>query len=162
MGSLYDERAQDCVQGADMNLGKLLALLAVVGLAMGGMVAWDAMRPKGVAQGAEVGERASSSSTFAEIPLPDGVPARGVVVFTPENCPSEAAQRARRLMGRLSDHNVPYSQTSHAEFSNLTSQEQADRVTSVMNGPIPIVYVNGRAKANPTPEEVVAEYRRGG
>ena len=31
---------------------------------------------------------------------------------------------------------------------------------AVMNGPIPIVYVDGRAKANPTPEEVVAEYRR--
>ncbi len=144
-----------------MNLGKLLALLAVVGLAMAGMVAWDVMKPKGVVPGAR-GDRVSSSSTFAAIPLPDGVPARGVVVFTLENCPSEAAQRARRLMGRLSDHNVPYRQTSHAEFSNLTSQEQADRVTEVMNGPIPIVYVNGRAKANPTPEEVIAEYGRGG
>jgi hypothetical protein len=144
-----------------MNLGKLLALLAVVGLAMAGVVAWDVMKPKSSAQGAG-GDRVFSSSTFAEIPLPDGVPARGVVVFTPENCPSEAAQRARRLMGRLSDHNVPYSQTSHAEFSNLASQEQADRVTEVMNGPIPIVYVNGRAKANPTPEEVIAEYGRGG
>jgi hypothetical protein len=26
---------------------------------------------------------------------------------------------------------------------------------------VSVVYVNGRAKANPTPEEVVAEYRRG-
>jgi hypothetical protein len=34
-------------------------------------------------------------------------------------------------------------------------------VLSVMNGPVPVVFVNGKAKANPTPEEVVAEYRGG-
>lgn len=32
---------------------------------------------------------------------------------------------------------------------------------TLTNGPVPVVYVNGRAKANPTPEEVVSEYRRG-
>lgn len=145
-----------------MNLGKLWAVLAIVGLAMAGVVAWDVLAPKGALPNAVVGDRMSLSSTFAEIPLPDGVPAQGVVIFTPQNCPSDAAQRARRLMGRLSGHGVPYRQTDSAQFSTLNSQEEADRVTAVMNGPIPIVYVNGRAKANPTPEEVLAEYRRGG
>ncbi|HJR74367.1 MAG TPA: hypothetical protein VJ806_12085 [Luteimonas sp.] len=145
-----------------MNTWKLLAVLALAGLSMAGLVVWDAMKPKSATSAAIDGQGAASPSTFAEIPLPDGVPAKGVVIFTPQNCPSEAAQRARRLMGRLSDHGVPYRQTDSAEFSSLTSQEQADRVTAVMNGDIPIVYVNGRAKANPTPEEVIAEYRRGG
>ena len=33
---------------------------------------------------------------------------------------------------------------------------------AVMNGPIPVVYVNGKAKANPKPEEVEAQYRLAG
>lgn len=143
---------------------KVVNVLAVVGLAVGGLLAWDAFKPKEGMQGVvdRIGQRAAPSSTFAEIPLPDGVQGRGVVVFTPQNCPSEAAERARRLMRRLSADGVPYRQTDSAEFSSLTTQEEANRVMAVMNGPIPIVYVNGRAKANPTPEEVVAEYRRDG
>lgn len=98
---------------------------------------------------------------FAAIPLPDGVSSQGVVIFAPENCPSEAAQRARQLAGHLSAQRIPYRETGSANFSSLSSQDEANRVMSVMNGPVPVVYVNGRAKANPTPEEVVDEYRRG-
>jgi hypothetical protein len=32
------------------------------------------------------------------------------------------------------------------------------RLNSVMNGELPIVFVNGRGKANPTLEEVIAEF----
>jgi hypothetical protein len=35
----------------------------------------------------------------------------------------------------------------------------ANRVTSVMNGELPIVFVHGKAKSNPTLDEVAAEYR---
>jgi hypothetical protein len=82
-------------------------------------------------------------------------------VFAPENCPSEAAQRARQLGGTLSAQNIPYRETSSANFSAPSSQEEAARVMAVMNGPVPIVYVDTRARANPTAEEAVAEYRRG-
>lgn len=142
----------------------VLKTLAVVGLAIGGYVAWDLYKPEGGVQAVidGAGQRGAGPGGFVEMPLPDGVSARGVVVFTPRNCPSEAAQRARRLMSRLSSENVPYRQTDSAEFSNIVSQEQADQVIAVMEGPIPVVYVNGRAKANPSAEEVLAEYRSGG
>lgn len=144
----------------------VLKTLAVVGVAIGGLVLWDAFKPEGGLKA--VMESAASQASgaqggagdFASIPLPDGMSAQGVVIFAPPNCPSEAAQRARRLMAQLSAERIPYRETSLAEFSSLTSQDEASRVMAVMNGPIPIVFVNGRAKANPPPEAVVAEYRR--
>ena len=64
-------------------------------------------------------------------------------------------------MRHLSKHGVAYVRTDSANFNSLTSQDEASRVMSVMNGPVPIVYVNGKAKANPAPQEVVAEFRGG-
>jgi hypothetical protein len=145
----------------------VLKTLAVVGVVIGGLVAWDAFKPEGGLKAvvdhidAKASQGTDGAGGFAAIPLPDGVSAHGVVIFAPENCPSEAAQRARRLASHLSAERIPYRETSRANFSTLASQAEANRVMSVMNGPVPVVYVNGRAKANPTPEEVVAEYRRG-
>lgn len=146
-----------------MNVVKTLAFVGVV---ICGVLAWDAFKPEGGMRDVIDGVRGQAQTgrgdgSFVELPLPDGVAARGVVIFAPENCPSEAAQRARHLARTLSARNIPYRETSSANFSALSSQEEVARVTAVMEGPIPIVYVNGRAKANPTVEEVVAEYRRG-
>jgi hypothetical protein len=100
-----------------------------------------------------------SEQGFRSIPLPDGVSARGIVVFAPKHCTSDAARRTEDLIRHLSRHGVAYARTDSANFNNLASQADASRVMSVMNGPVPIVYVNGKAKANPTPQEVVAELR---
>lgn len=145
----------------------VLKTMTVVGVVIGGLVLWDAFKPEGGLRavvdtvGAKASRGTGGAGEFAAIPLPDGVSAQGVVIFAPENCPSEAAQRARQLASHLSAQRIPYRETSSADFSTLSSQDEANRVMSVMNGPVPVVYVNGRAKANPTPEEVVAEYRRG-
>ena len=145
----------------------VLKTLTVVGVVIGGLVLWDAFKPEGGLKavvesvGPKASQGARGSSDFVEVPLPDGVSAHGVVIFAPENCPSDAAQRARRLASHLSGERIPYRETSSADFSTISSQDEADRVMRVMNGPVPVVYVNGRAKANPAPEEVVAEYRRG-
>lgn len=101
-------------------------------------------------------------SKFVSIPIPDGLPQSGIVIFAPKNCPSDAAQRAERLTGYLEERGIGFMRSQSANYNNLTSQEEVQRVMAVMNGDIPIVYVNGRAKANPTPEEVEAEYRRSG
>ena len=143
----------------------VLKTLALVGVAICGVVAWDAFKPEGGMREVIDGVRGQAQTgredgSFVVLPLPDGVSAHGVVIFAPENCPSEAAQRARQLASALSAQRIPYRETSSANFNALSSQEEAERVMAVMNGPIPIVYVDGRAKANPTPEEVVAEYRR--
>ena len=101
----------------------------------------------------------ASAQGFTSIPRPDGVPPRGVIVFAPEHCTSDAARRTEELVRHLSRQHVTYVRTDRASYNSLSSQEEATRVMAVMNGPVPIVYVNGKAKANPTPAEVVAEVR---
>lgn len=104
---------------------------------------------------------APSRHGFVDIPLPDGQSGHHVVIFAPANCPSDAAQRAEALARRLDDAGIPYTRSQSANFSTLSSQDEANRVMSVMNGPIPIVFVRKRARANPDAEAVMAEYRGG-
>lgn len=143
-----------------MNVLKTLAAIGALAVAV---VAWDHYRPEGglPALVARTAAQARDSG-FATIPMPDGVPARGVIVFAPPDCPSAAAQRAEALVGALSARGIRVQRASTAEYSQLDSREAAEHVMAVMNGPIPIVYVNGRAKANPTLDEVLAEYHRDG
>lgn len=149
---------------------KLLTACALMGLGIAGVVAWEFLGDKTPPRAAlandvgneavEMGSPAAQGSAFVDMPMPDGVSPRGVVIFAPANCPSDAAQRADALARYLSARGIAHVLASAAEFSNLGSQEEADRVMSVMNGPIPVVYVDGKAKANPRPEDVEAEYRR--
>jgi len=94
---------------------------------------------------------------FTPIPMPDGMPDHGIIIFVPQNCPSDVAQRADALAQYLSDKGIAFTRSTSAEYGDLASREEVDRVMAVMNGPIPVVYVN--AKANPKPEEVEAQYR---
>lgn len=107
------------------------------------------------------GGAGASRHGFVEIPLPDGQAGHHVVIFAPANCPSDAAQRADALARRLDEAGIPYTRSQRANFSTLSSQEEANRVMSVMNGRIPVVFVRNRARADPAPEDVVAEYRGG-
>lgn len=101
---------------------------------------------------------AAGAGGFESVPLPDGVSSQGVVVFAPANCSSDAARRTDELVQYLARHGIPYARTDTANYSRLASQEEVSRVQSVMNGPVPVVYVRGKAKANPSPEEVRVEY----
>lgn len=145
----------------------VLKTLGAAMLVVAGVVAWEHLGsgadPRGRADpAAPAGTRAGGPGTgFVDIPMPDGMPARGVVVFAPENCPQDAGQRANALASHLEAQGIPFTRASNAEYSALSSQDDVSRVMSVMNGPLPIVYVNGRARANPVPRDVVAEYRRG-
>lgn len=138
-----------------MNLIKLVLLVAAVGA---GFHYWK----KHEAQADVAGLAATASENgFVAIPLPDGMPARGVVIFAPANCPSDAAKRADALASHLSAQGIPHSRSQSADFSSLSDAAAANRVMAVMNGDVPIVFVNGKARANPSPQQVVSEYRGG-
>lgn len=134
-----------------MNLFKALLLLAVVG---GGYHYWQGHAAKANLAAA------TSASGFVQVPMPDGMSPRGVVVFAPENCPSDAAQRAYAMASELGGKGVPVVRASAASFDNLPDAATAERVRAVMGGQIPVVFVNGKAKANPSVQDVLAEYRR--
>lgn len=134
-----------------MNLIKALLLLAIAG---GGYQYWQGRAAK-----ADLAA-ATSASGFVQVPMPEGVSTHGVVVFAPDNCPSEAAQRAYALVSELGGQGVPVVRSSSASFDNLPDAATAARVRAVMQGDIPVVFVNGKAKANPSVHDVLAEYRR--
>jgi hypothetical protein len=152
-----------------MNVIKIGTVLAIAAL---GILVWREYGPKGgvEALAGQVSDKVAASAPdgggnsshgFVDMPLPDGQSGSDVVIFAPVNCPSDAAQRAEALARHLSAQGVPYVRSQDANFGNLSSQEEANRVMAVMEGGIPVVFVRTRAKANPSPEDVVAEYRAG-
>ena len=100
---------------------------------------------------------------FVAVPPPDGAPANMVMVVAAENCPHEDAQRADRLTAELKGRGIPV-QRSHQVSFTINSPDAAvpERISSVMNGQLPIVFINGRAKPNPSLDDVIAEFKSGG
>ena len=135
-----------------------LKFLIVIGLAGYGYNWWSA---KGAA---ESEAKSRSPSGFVSVVMPDGAPRNTVIILAPQNCPSDAAQRADFLANRLTEAGIP--NTRRASYSaNLVdaTKEQSEaiqRAVNVMNGEVPAVFVNGMARANPTFDEVLSEYRR--
>jgi hypothetical protein len=86
-----------------------------------------------------------------------------VLVVAAEDCPHEDAQRADRLAEDLSRNGVPVLRTHHIGFTLAGADgDQLERINVVMKGPLPIVFVRGRAKANPLLKEVLAEFKGAG
>lgn len=131
------------------NVLKLVLMLAVAGLAY---QYWST-------QQAANGPAVVSANGFVMVPPMVGGDPRQVVVFAPENCPSEKAQQADDLTRLLLSRNIPAVRSHDVTFSSSDMDLKIGvRLDSVMKGDLPIVFVNGRGKANPTLEEVIAEY----
>jgi hypothetical protein len=141
-----------------VNILKLLLFVAVVA---GGYHQWNKNKQ---AQAAAQSEASSSSSVsangFISVAMPGGSKPGVVMIFAPENCPSDAAQRADHLAERLSGMGIPVQRSSHYSSSttNATDEDRArlDRALTVLNGEIPAVFINGMGKANPSAEDVAA------
>ena len=89
---------------------------------------------------------------------PTGSKPNQVLIVAPPNCPSAEAKRAGELARQLNAEQIPNTQTGTVEFM-FASMDEAKRAEEVMKGGAPIVFVNRKAKANPSLAEVVAEYR---
>jgi len=140
-----------------MNIVKLLIILGVAG---GGYHYWKAHNEEASSVAVEASEASSiSENGFVSLPPMEDESTDAVVVVAAENCPHEDAQRADNLARALSEKGIPVVRSHHIGFNNIRSSEEAERIASVMNGSLPIVFVDGRAKSNPALEEVVAEYK---
>ena len=141
-----------------MNIIKTLIALSLAG---GAYAAWKHHHQHAARQDAA---NLSIGAPGAFVPLPpvDGQRPRTVFVIAAEDCPHEDAQRADRLAESLSSQGIPVERTHSANF-RFTSQpdsDTVDRISAVMNGPLPVVFIDGRAKANPSLDEVASEFRR--
>jgi hypothetical protein len=139
-----------------MNLVRALILIC---FAAGSYAYWKHHHPS-PRQLAAQGQTAPGE--FVSLPPVEGQRPRTVFVVAAENCPHEDAQRADRLAEALAQKGIPVERSHRVEFQ-FTSQPDAATVESIkkiMNGPLPAVFVNGRAKSNPSPEEVDVEFRQ--
>lgn len=94
----------------------------------------------------------------------DGVDPLVMTVLMPCGCPLEAGQRGRALVAKLKAANIPVTASAEAHATiNARSKAELDAkmqmMNSLMGGETPIVLYKGRAKNNPTFEDVLAEYR---
>lgn len=139
-----------------MNFIKLLVILGIAGA---GYHYWK-QHHDGHSSTAAVEAAMTSENGFVAMPSVEGQSTDAVLVVAAENCPHEDAQRADSLAADLSRKGVPVVRTHTINF-NLPGPDSAvvDRINSVMTGSLPIVFVHGRAKPNPTLEEVVDEYQ---
>jgi hypothetical protein len=84
-----------------------------------------------------------------------------VVVFAPAHCTQAEGLRADEMMRQLEANGIPASRASSANFStDGMTPEGMQNLNSVMAGALPAVFVKGTGKANPSVEEVIAQYKR--
>lgn len=143
-----------------MNIVRTLLVISIAG----GAYSYWTHRQANSAQ-LEAGA-AVSESGFVSLPHADGQDSRTVFVVAARGCPHEDAQRADRLTEDLSRRGIPVERVDHVDFRFASPPDSLTmgRINKVMKGPLPIVFVAGRAKSNPSLDEVVIEFegsRRG-
>lgn len=105
----------------------------------------------------------ADASGFIQLPATVGVDPDKVLILAAPNCPKAGAQRAEALAEALAERGIPYVQSGHIQFRATPGQRfDKRRLDSVMLGPTPVVLIHGRGKSNPSVDDVVAEYVRGG
>ncbi len=103
-------------------------------------------------------------SGFVASRLPDDMKAKNTVfIFAPQHCPKAAGQRADALEQALKAEGLSVQRKSQFRYEGYNlSQEEMDEMNKtmeIMNGEVPIVFVNEYGKANPSADEVLAVYQ---
>jgi hypothetical protein len=98
---------------------------------------------------------------FIEFEMPQGAINNEVLIVAAQNCPRDGAVRADRLAREMAERDIRYRRSSSVSFS-VPQDADTDlfvrRNNAIMNGDVPIVFVNGKVKSNPGLDEVIAEY----
>lgn len=107
---------------------------------------------------------AANQNGFVPVQMPDGAPARSVLVLAPPDCPSAEAQRAEALVRDLAGQGIPVTRDSAISFNIVdpTPEQRrgVERAVAVFNRGAPAVFIDGMAMSNPSAAQAAAEYRR--
>ena len=98
-----------------------------------------------------------SQNGFIQLPRPDA-PDDQVVIFAAVTCSRPVAQHANALARQLESVGVPCHRTQSARFSASDMSGPPAPLVEVMEGALPVVFINGWAKNNPTFSEIISEY----
>lgn len=112
----------------------------------------------------EAKDRPASQAGFIDAVEPDGIDPNVMTVFMPVGCPRAAGQRGRALIEKMNASRIPATAASDAHVtlnakSKIELEAKAELANRVMTGETPIVFFKGRAKNNPSFEEVLLEYQ---
>jgi hypothetical protein len=144
---------------------RLLTNILLVCAALVAFGLWSRQQRRVVAERA-AWEAATSPNANGFVPMPawNDPPAGKVWIVAALNCPRPAGLRADGLVSRLAEDGIVAVRVAQVSFSfdQMPTQAEKDRISKVMNGELPVVFVNGRAKNNPQASEIVAELRAGG
>lgn len=104
----------------------------------------------------------ADSNGFVSIVMPPSVPRDTAVILAPLNCPSAQAKQADVMATELTRMGIPVrrSNSYSARITDPSEMPLLTRTNAVLSGQVPIVIINGMAKANPTVDEVALEVRR--
>ena len=101
---------------------------------------------------------------FIPVPMDRRAPRDAVLIISAMNCPSGGTQRARALTEALQARAIPYEwRNGYRIPPGRIDDELAaglKRLERVMKGKTPAVFINHKGIANPTLEQVVAEFER--
>ena len=98
----------------------------------------------------------SDAHGFIAMPLPGNHDAATVLILTPPSPASDLEQRAAALLRALQQENIPAVRDSRYHSNDPDTRRRFD---ALAHQPGPIVFVRGKARANPALEDVVAVYR---
>ncbi len=101
-----------------------------------------------------------TTNGFVLLPPAQGQNATTVYVVAAEECPHEDSQRADLLAKDLAQKGIPVERIHNVSFivNNPQDNSAMQRVAPIMEGTLPVVFINGHAKSNPSLNEVVAEF----
>jgi hypothetical protein len=103
----------------------------------------------------------ADANGFLDVPPPIDQNADTVYVVAAQNCPHAAAQQADRLAKQLGDKGVSVVRVNQVGYQpQQIDRAMMNRLNVVMNGPLPLVFINGRVASNPEIDRVMAEYER--
>lgn len=103
----------------------------------------------------------SDASGFLQVPPPVDMDPDTIYVVAAENCPHAAAQKADQLAKDLGAQGIRVQRTHQVAFRpDNVDGATMDRLSQVMNGPLPLVFIHGRVAPDPALAQVVEEYSR--
>ena len=137
-----------------MSFIRILVLVGLIG------AAHHYWRQQGLSSSPSAPMGEMSPAGFAQLPAVQGQRPGTVWIVAAENCPHEDAQRADHLAAVLADQGIRVQRTHNVQFQFSEPPDAATmaRLNAIMNGPLPIVFIDGKAKGNPSAEQVVSEY----
>lgn len=134
-----------------MGFGRTVEIVVLVVLVLTGVYLWSSYFQE------SADSAGTYKSEFTKVPWINDAAANCVLIIGPADS-SHVGVRTQQLAGRVSSQNIPYRVVQEITFVDGADAELVSGWKEMSRGGLPIVFINGRAKANPTITQVVTEF----